>query len=73
LDELDLAIERQNILRETFIIRSLADETELKDEGDTLVLNFIITGINYERALQRRGQLNDYLTIREKVVDNNES
>ncbi len=73
LDELDLAIERQNMLRETFIIRSLADETELKDDGDTLVLHFTVTGINYERALHRRGQLKNYLTVREKVIDNNES
>ena len=73
LDELDLAIERQKILRETFIIRSLADETELKDDGDTLVLHFSITGINYERSLHRRDQLKNYLTVREKVIDNNES
>jgi len=69
LDELGLAIERQNIIRETFIIRSLADATELKDDGDTLVLHFTVTGINYERSLQRLEKLKQYLTTREKVID----
>ena len=73
MDELDLAIERQNILRETFIIRSLADATELKDGGDTVVLNFSVTGINYERSLKRMDQLKNYLSTREKVIDTNES
>ncbi len=73
MDELDLAIERQNILRETFIIRSLADTTELKDGGDTLVLHFSVTGINYERSLKRMDQLKNYLSTREKVIDTNES
>ena len=73
MDELDLAIERQNILKEAFIIRSLTDATELKDGGDTLVLHFSVTGINYERSLKRMDQLKNYLSTREKVIDTNEA
>ncbi|MFH1295936.1 MAG: hypothetical protein ABIJ04_01515 [Bacteroidota bacterium] len=72
LDELERAIARQAIARETFIIRSLADEAELKQEGRSIELTFHIAGINLERALLRSEILKSYLTKREKVMDQNE-
>lgn len=72
LDELDRAIARQKIARETFIIRSLADEAVLLREGKSMELRFHITGINLERALLRSEKLKRYLTRKEKVVDINE-
>ncbi|NQV02967.1 MAG: hypothetical protein HQ542_09995 [Bacteroidia bacterium] len=72
LDELDRAIAKQVIARETFIIRSLADEAILKRDGKTIELNFHIAGINLERSLLRSEKLKSYLTRKEKVVDRNE-
>ncbi len=72
LDVLDRAIAKSTIARETFIIRSLADEAELLRDGKTIELRFHITGINLERALLRSEKLKSYLTRKEKVVDKNE-
>ncbi|MBE0647027.1 MAG: hypothetical protein IH596_04505 [Bacteroidales bacterium] len=72
LDELDRAIAKHTFARETFIIRSLADEAELLRDGKTIVLRFHITGINLERSLLRSEKLKSYLTRKEKVVDTNE-
>lgn len=72
LDELDQAIAQQTFARETFIIRSLADEAEFLLDGSSIVLQFYITGINLERALVRKGKLKSYFASKEKVVDRNE-
>jgi len=72
LDVLDRAIAKSTIARETFIIRSLADEAELLRDGKMIELRFHITGINLERALLRSEKLKSYLTRKEKVVDKNE-
>jgi len=69
LDDLDLAIETQQFFRETFIIRTLADATDITDNGKTLRLHFEISGINYERSLLRSERLRKYLTEKEKVRD----
>ena len=71
-DELEAAIAKQAIAKETFIIRSLADEAELMKDGKTIELKFHITGINLERALLRSEKLKSYLTRKEKMVDQNE-
>lgn len=71
MDELDKAIAHKAIARETFIIRSLADQAELKDEGKTLVLDFTISGIGLERALKRSEKVKSYLARKEKVMDRN--
>ncbi|MBL7137744.1 MAG: hypothetical protein ISS17_03095 [Bacteroidales bacterium] len=71
-DELERAIAWQAIARETFIIRSLADEAELLKDGKTIALKFHIAGINLERALERKEKLKNYFTRKEKVVDQNE-
>ncbi|TSA27986.1 MAG: hypothetical protein D4R67_04820 [Bacteroidetes bacterium] len=72
LDELDKAIERQAIARETFIIRSLADEAKLSHNGHTIELNFQVAGINLERALIRSEKVKGYFGRKEKVVGRNE-
>jgi hypothetical protein len=72
LDELDMAIAKHTIARETFIIRSLADEAKLSQDGRTIELRFLITGINLERSLMRSEKLKSYLTTKEKVADTNE-
>ena len=72
LDELDRAIENSAIARETFIIRSLADEARLSKDGKEIELRFNISGINLERSLVRSEKLKNYLTRKEKVIDRNE-
>jgi hypothetical protein len=72
LDELDKAIAKNTLARESFIIRSLADEAELLRDGKTIALRFHITGINFERSLLRSEKLRSYLIRKEKVVDTNE-
>ncbi len=72
LDELDKAIAKHTLARESFIIRSLADEAELLRDGRTIALRFHITGINFERSLLRSEKLKSYLARKEKVVDKNE-
>lgn len=72
LDELDRALALQAMARETFIIRSLADETVVNREGKSMELRFNIAGINLERSLLRSEKLKGYLARKEKVVDKNE-
>ncbi|MBN1198697.1 MAG: hypothetical protein JXA23_05040 [Bacteroidales bacterium] len=72
LDELDRAIAQHAFARETFIIRSLADEAEFIKEGNIILLQFYITGVNLERSLLRSDKLKSYLARKEKVVDRNE-
>jgi len=71
-DEIDRAMEQRAFEREAFIIRSLADETEISNNEATIRLQFYISGINLERALLRSKKLKGYLTGKEKVVDKNE-
>lgn len=72
LDELDKAIARHAIARETFIIRSLADEAKLIDDGKVIELKFHITGISLERSLVRSEKIKNFLASKEKVIDKNE-
>lgn len=72
LDELDRAMATHTIARESFIIRSLADEAQLLRDGKTILLKFHITGINLERSILRSEKLKSYLAHKEKVVERNE-
>jgi len=72
LDELDKAIAIHAIARETFIIRSLADEAKLLENGKVIELKFHITGISLERSLLRSEKIKNFLSSKEKVIDKNE-
>ncbi len=65
-DPLDKAIESEKLSRELFIIRSLADETKVTEDGLEIHLVFRITSLDAERSLGRINQLQEY--YKRKVV-----
>jgi|GEM_PF-1520318 len=72
LDEIDKAIARNELIRETFLITTLTDGIELTNHGRKLRLNFVISGLSYQRSLERTEKLKNYFCTKERVFDQNE-
>lgn len=54
--------------RGLFLIRSLADKTEISDEGRSIEMFFRISGIGHEAMKKRMGHFNEYFqTTKQKV------
>jgi serine/threonine-protein kinase RsbW len=68
-DPLDLEIDVETQTgRGLFLIRSLADKTEISDEGRSIEMFFRISGIGHEAMKKRIGHFNEYFqTTKEKV------
>ena len=71
-DIIDMALQKQHLIRETFMIQSLTDDIMVGKDGSSMKLLFEISGISYERALKRSEKVRDYLRTGVKVVDTNE-
>lgn len=72
LEIIDMALNKENLVRETFMIQTLVDEIVVGKKGDSIVLQFEINGISFERALNRSERVRKYLKTGVKVVDTNE-
>jgi len=68
-DPLDLEIDSSTQTgRGLFLIRSLSDKVEIKNEGRSIEMFFRISGIGHEAMKKRIGHFNEYFQTRKQKV-----
>jgi len=68
-DPLDLEIDSSTQTgRGLFLIRSLSDKVEIKNEGSSIEMFFRISGIGHEAMKKRIGHFNEYFQTRKQKV-----
>ena len=59
-DLLEREIRKHRLSKEIFIVKALTDEITISLSGNSIILTFYISSMNYEKSLYRINQLKEY-------------
>jgi hypothetical protein len=57
---LEQEVRKHRLSREIYIIKALADEVTISVTGESIIMIFYVSSINYEKSLVRINQLKEY-------------
>ncbi|MCX6287864.1 MAG: hypothetical protein NTY96_12180 [Bacteroidetes bacterium] len=66
---LEQEIRKHKLAKEIFIVRALADEVTISVKGETIILTFYVSSMNYEKSLTRINKLKEYWVKKKAVVE----
>jgi hypothetical protein len=57
---LEQEIRKHKMTREVYIVKALADEVTISMKGESIILTFYVSSMNYEKSLNRINRLKEY-------------
>ncbi len=66
---LEQEIRKHKLAREIYIVKALADEVTISVKGESIVLTFYVSSMNYEKSLTRINKLKEYWVKKTSAVN----
>ena len=66
---LEQEIRKHKLSREIYIVKALADEVTISVKGESIILTFYVSSMNYEKSLSRINKLKEYWIKKTSTVN----